>query len=69
MHMSAVIVSADTRGHVFVQFENMIVLLKNWFQSKNILMNLKKTHFMPVKKNELKLFFSFKLTVIRIYQR
>ena len=42
----AVIVSADSREEVSLKLENVIVLLKNWFQSDTLLMNLKKKHIL-----------------------
>ena len=53
----AVIVSADSREEVSLKLENVIVLLKNWFKSNNLLMNLKKNSFYACKKKLFELKF------------
>lgn len=49
----SVVVSGNNRGEVRQNLENVILLLQNYFRSNNLLMNLKKTHFLQIKKSHL----------------
>jgi len=46
----AVVISAETR-EVCEMLEKVILHLNRWFKSNNLLMNLGKTHFMPIRKS------------------
>ena len=49
----AVVISAETREEVCEKLEKVILNLNRWFKSNNLLMNLGKTHFMPIRKSYL----------------
>jgi len=49
----AVVISAETREEVCEKLEKVILNLNRWFESNNLLMNLGKTHFMPIRKSYL----------------
>ena len=47
----AVVISAETREEVCEKLGKFILNLNRWFKSNNLLMNLGKTHFMPIRKS------------------